>query len=166
LVSLLNKSFENGASCCDFVEEISQFQKPIIVDFNNVLVNNCYPLVLNPDAPQFLKQIQSVGNVFIVTTAMDWTGVKTVMENFNIWNSEMILLTYPNYQELVAYQTPKSQDILKRYLSINKERMERYTREDFLGSPAEKRISPIFMKQFDVPLIDDVEEQHKTIQGY
>lgn len=138
---------------------IRAYPKPIAVDFNNVLANNIDPMSLNPDAPEFLQELQKIGNVFIVTTAPSWISVQEFLAENGAWSEKMILMAAPNLRFLA--QSAKhliGNRMRKEYLEIAQRNQISVRPDQLLGPLRDKRIAPIFAKPFLVPIIDDLPE--------
>lgn len=95
----LNTAFREGrrASELEVRKQLQQLEFPILVDFNNVLVNNKQPIIPNPDAPAFLEQLSKIGDVVVITTASSWERVWQILEEAGM-TRQVILMVSGNYQ--------------------------------------------------------------------
>lgn len=154
----INAKFRQGGNASQVIDEIRRFPKPIVVDFNNVLANNIGEIVINPEAAKFIDELRTIGDIFIVTTAVPWKGVHSLLKKGGLWHRGMVLMTYPSYQFLtdrggrqpaaVKLRTEfkdfaKQHDIPCKDLGLDG------------GAPSTKRVAPLFKKPFLVPIIDD-----------
>lgn len=143
----LNAAFAKGELIDVHKEELRKIEKPILVDFNNVLVSNHDPFPLNPAAPDFLKELRELGTVIVVTTARNWNGVHDELVKYGLWDDGTLLIVNGNY--VLEYPadsyTPDEFGITQEELDALGER----------GAAASKRIGGVFGKDFDIPLIDD-----------
>lgn len=156
-VAYLNMKFKNGASAHEVLDQIRRFERPIAVDFNNVLADNLEPLEMNPDAPAFIEELRKIGNIFIVTSATDWNSVQEFLEKNGLWYPDMVLMTYQNYEFTTREQASNLDGIKIReefadHAQANNMGIAIDDLNSFLSG---KRVAPIFMKPFLIPLVDD-----------
>lgn len=153
----INDVLKKGVPAYEVLTEIRSYQKPIVVDFNNVLVSNLTPTVINPEASSFLAELRKIGDVFIVTTAEDWNSVYKILKNGNIWSSSQILMTIPNWRFITQHEewSPKGKELRKGYLELAKSQGRNIRERDLLKPPEYKTVAPVFNKSWEIPLIDD-----------
>lgn len=148
----LNDHFKNGGSALDVLTDIRTFPFPIVVDFNNVLVNNRVPYDQNPRAKDFLSALSGIGNIFIITSGDNWNEVLETMERFDLWDDRMVLMVARNYKFIG--QSTEGQKLRDEYITMAREKGIDCSRK-FLRAPSAKAVAPIFFKPFLVPIIDD-----------
>ncbi len=176
----INDWFKSGGSAYEVRDQIRKFPKPICVDFNNVIASNGNNLELNPAAPTFLNELKTIGNVFIVTTASDWEYVQTFLKRHNVWSDDVVLMTESCFKFMIDQEAhypadPRGVEIRREFIALektqgwDKEQIQRWKQSpiqtdeteyeildsnltDSLGS---KRIAPLFLKPFKIPIIDD-----------
>lgn len=154
LSGYLNRQFEQGRSALEVIDKLRLLSKPVLIDFNNVLVNNKKPLVVNPEASVFMDTVNLIGDPVVVTTATDWKGISETLRQFGLWSEKMILMS-GNVWELMASpeDDPGVEGLIRDYFrDTSRELVDRYLHNSPL---AQKRIAPLFGKKFDIPLIDD-----------
>lgn len=147
----LNVSFQSGDVLDKHNEILQKIDKPILVDFNNVLVNNSNELELNPQAKEFITELDKIGQIIIITTATDWNLVHETLVKFGLWTDKMILLTKRNFFPEYGDESDIEDDcgaVMKDYFISLKKRLVN-------GAPAYKNVGEVFGKDFDIPLIDD-----------
>jgi hypothetical protein len=164
----LNANFERGQSV--FKKEnlwlVRSIENPILVDFNNTLVNEGRPWALNPEASETIDILRQYGTVIVVTTnTTDWDLRQQALEKFAVWHPDMILLTAKNYFPSNPREIARSRESIKDYIWFNKLVGREFSSRDFTPFLHAKKISPIFMKPFNVPLIDDLEENTRNNPG-
>lgn len=154
-----NQKYLNTLFSCDIpayyaLDTMRKFERPIAVDFNNVIANNGDPLQLNPDAPRFLDHLKGLGDVFIVTSAEGWYEVQQFFLDNNLWDPQMVLMTAETYCPVrTIHGTNFRRDtigIVDEYLgqnSLNPDQRYLFRQKGF--------IAPYFSKRWDIPLIDD-----------
>ena len=101
LSSELNELFKQGCDLVDASGLLRQLPNPILVDFNNVLINNEIPFIPNPDALAPFQELKKLGTVIVLTTADDWEAVHALLQKFGYWSNDIILITSPSYEELM-----------------------------------------------------------------
>lgn len=161
----LNKYFREDIPAYEVLEDMKKFPRPILIDFNNVIANNRWPLKLNPDASIFLDTLREMGNIFIVTSASGWRQVQGFMVEQGIWHPDMVLMTAPTYEFISSWQerNPEGIKLRQKYLEITKNLRRDCIEEDLFMPPGYKRIAPMFCKPWEIPFIDnDVEVTHKN----
>ncbi len=147
-VASINRSFKEGQDALDISESLKAIEKPILVDFNNVLFNNRSPYVPNPEAGTFLHELQSIGDVIIATTSRDWDGVQGLLQRAGMWSDNIVLMTASNYESTRLNEELLNEFLQKRDLPVIGKRF-------YDISPGGKPLSPLFDKSFDIPLLDD-----------
>lgn len=166
----LNDKFRTGASVLDELNLVQGLERPIAIDFNNVLVNSDGSIA-NPEAVIRLPKLLNVGTVFIVTNAQTWERVHNRLKEYNLWNDRMILMVNGNWNVMTRYDsTYRNSDyrvftlhsdlrvkgLLEKYINEQKGLGRNLTTRNFVGgAPVAKRIAPIFGKRYLVPLLDD-----------
>ncbi len=153
----LNSEFSEGKSALYQHELLSKIPKPILVDFNCVLANNEFPIVGSPYAEDFLNELENIGNIVIVTAASGWDIVKEILESVNAWNNKRILMTQDTWQFAFGYGRYDHADRLRDKF-IAQRHDPKITAESFTNRLYSKKVAPLFMKDYDVPLIDDMWE--------
>lgn len=167
LSSELNELFRQGCDLVDASELLRQLPNPILVDFNNVLVNNGDTIIPNPDALAPFQELKKIGTVIIITTSDSWEAVHALLQKFGYWSDDVILIASPSYEELMK-KFPQSQkvlrlqrdfmDLAKQHQLFNHPQMEYLDIEsDYLwrGAVADKKVAYTFMKPYLIPLIDN-----------
>lgn len=150
----LNRCFEYGDSALDHTRMLSRFPKPILLDFNNVLANNYTPLILNPHAHEFFNNLNQMGNVVILTSASGWTEVNKFLVENNLWNEKNILMTLPTWQFAFDYtKNPQADALCNKYIELRNN--PAISKEVFKNENYGKKVAPLFMKNHDIPLVDD-----------
>lgn len=153
----LNFHFEEHGFVYDeeILPLIRSLPRPIVVDFNGLFCNNQLPLTVNPEAGQVLGLLREIGNVVIVTTASDWGKVHGFLQDNGLWFDDMVLMTQQNYyNESAASVWDEIADYLHFIKTQNPSFVYRFS-HFMTGSPSDKRIAPVFMKPFPVPILDD-----------
>lgn len=97
VASYLNSQFQKGISASNLLSDIQKMPWPIVVDFNNVIANNRTPWRMNPEAPDFLRDLRKLGNVFIVTATTSWDAVHNFLEKNGLWTPDIVVMTAINY---------------------------------------------------------------------
>lgn len=151
LATQLNNVFKKGDLLDQHKEILHNIDKPILVDFNNVLVNNCSELKPNPHAKEFIAELEQLGQVIVVTTASNWDLVHSELVKFDLWTDKMILITKKNFYIDYFQDDLDTAD----YYGINQKDLALLKQRVTSSAPAHKRIGEIFNKEFDIPLIDD-----------
>ncbi|MBU1033698.1 hypothetical protein KKI22_01980 [Patescibacteria group bacterium] len=178
LSSELNELFKQGCDLVDASELLRQLPNPILVDFNNVLVNNLIPFIPNPDALVPFQELKKIGTVIVLTTAGDWESVHELLQKFGYWSNDVILIASPSYKELIQ-EFPFSQKVLrlqkefmnlaKKHQLFNHSQMEsaENLESDYFWrcAVADKRVAYAFMKPYLIPLIDDSKHATKRNPG-
>ncbi len=146
LATQLNTAFKKEELIDQYKKTLQSIDKPILVDFNNVLVNDDYELEPNPYAKEFITELEKVGQVIVITKAENWDFVNKKLVEFGLWTNKMVLITKENF-----------------YIdNLDRSRYE-ISQEDFVlleqrvknTAPEHKRVGETFGKDFDIPLIDD-----------
>lgn len=172
----LNSLFRDGCFAFEpeMVKLLCQSEFPIVVDFNNVLVNNNLPLIANPEAKKFLDELSRLGEIFVVTTAGNWLVVWRRLEQFGL-AEKVVLMVRENYyrrsDEWGRNQRRLVDAFVNRVIELGLE--EKFGLQEtpvwkelrvkpqiarrylFGGSASSKCLAPIFQKSFAVPIIDD-----------
>lgn len=191
----LNRWFREGGSAyeTDALQEIRKAAFPILVDFNNVLVNNEDPIRINPAAQGFLESLSTIGDVFITTTARNWDAVATWLEKIDprIFDKAVLLVSrnyYPEKSSIeLRYPGTALYAAITDYLvlvdgcrlhaqariperepeevvpsletdefdDLPPEPPQDYRKYALLRAAADKSLAPIFLKPWNIPLIDD-----------
>ncbi len=166
--SELNELFRQGCDLVDASELLRQLPNPILVDFNNVLVNNEIPFIPNPDALAPFQELKKIGTVIVLTTADDWEAVYALLQKFGYWSDDVILIASPSYEELMK-KFPQSQKVLqlqREFVNLAKQhQLFNHPQMEYAADPdseyfwrcavADKRVAYAFMKPYLIPLIDD-----------
>lgn len=167
----LNEAFKQGRSITEVAELLQQIHNPILLDFNNVLVNNEQPITPNPDALAPFQELKKVGTVIVLTTATNWEEVQKLLQEFGYWSDDLILINSPSYANLIDMCDedlfdPETAKLITEYMALAQQhqlfshpQMEgRDTESEFLwmGSAADKKVAFAFMKPYLIPLIDDL----------
>jgi len=151
LATQLNNVFKKGDLLDQHKEILNNIDKPILVDFNNVLVNNCSELEPNPHAKEFIAELEQIGQVIVVTTASNWDLIHDELIKFDLWTNKMILITKKNY-----YIDDFQDDLdTADYYGLSQESWALLEQRVTNSAPAHKKIGEAFSKDFDIPLIDD-----------
>lgn len=165
----INSTFEKGGTAIDVLDDIRKFPRPIAVDFNYVIANNRIPLLLNPEAPAFLRELRQIGNVFIATAAQDSDrdNIREFLLEQDLWTNDIVLMTRHAYKFITDREVGsiKAEYLRKRFFARAKRLGWQYSEDDLNGTLATKVISPLFAKPFDVPLIDDFLSETKNNPG-
>lgn len=185
-VAWLNERFRSGASVWgdEILKRMRAFSRPIIFDLNNVLVTYKSPYRPNPMAKESLQRAKSIGNTFIITSAGEWELQQEELERLNLWNEKIVLLTGNNYiaPEMVTgrdiggmpqlhrfwrprAETPAYDKAISDFIVLAKLRGLDCTAEDFYKTGAWKRVAPIFLKPYNIPLVDDAPEGYRNNPG-
>ena len=163
----LNVSFKQGRPAYELLPEIRAFPKPIVIDFNNVLANNDDPLIPNPHASAFLDKLNKVGNIFIVTTATSWDLVNKFLADQKMLKKDTVLMVADNYQFLASgsegyrdeevTQANKLWDEYSAFAKVlsNPPAEGQIKRSRSGTALAKKHLAPLFLKPFNVPIVDD-----------
>lgn len=152
LANQLNQRMRSGISLYspECISLAKNFEHPIVIDFNNVLVNSGRPWVPNPEAIPAIQQLTQIGTVFVATTAWrDWELRQKALEGFGLWRDGMVLVTGETMITWEKLETDLIKEIegrLNRPLSKGERSHVSFGR---------KLLSPVFGKSFDVPIIDD-----------
>jgi hypothetical protein len=180
LISDLNEKLSNGERLSNLSDKLSQIDKPILVDFNNVLANNEPPIVINPEAQGFLQELQKIGTVVIVTTAESHSGVKKIIDDAGIITDNIVIIVTPNYKKDTSnYESATDMttvtNIREKYTQIAHDNgffkagnmalniapelqgsdLDKAINNSFKGGPVDKKVAPFFMKDHLIPIIDD-----------
>lgn len=154
----LNRHFSHNGPAWQVLDDLRLFPRPIGVDFNNVIADNTFlPMQLNPDAPEFLRQLRIIGNVFIVTAANNWKYLHDFMTAHEIWTPDIVLMTCPTYRFLSDQERndPNGKRLREEYFSFANTLGFDCKYEELLSPPEYKRIAPLFKKPWEIPLIDN-----------
>lgn len=111
----LNKALKLGVPMYKLVPYMQEFPRPIAVDYNNVIVNNSEPEELNPEAPSFLRALEEIGNVFIVTSHQNREAVQSCLEKYNLWSDNIVLMAFENYRFLLDGRNPHTRKLRDNY---------------------------------------------------
>lgn len=154
----INKTVRRGGEVYEVLDDMRRFPKPIAVDFNCVIADYA-GAELNPEAPGFLQALQEVGTVFIVTSASTkhWATIHTFLREAGIWNSQMVLMTAESYEFISSWheEDPHAIALRNEFRTMAEQIGMEYVERELVSSPSDKRVAPIFMKPFEVPIIDD-----------
>lgn len=174
--SWLNERFKAGASVWqdEILIRTRGLEKPIVVDLNETLVSSFMPYVVNPDANEALNLARKVGNVVIVCSGLDWELQQEELERLNLWHDDVVLMTANNYvpPEMDSShslngdvvmdghwrfpdETPAYDKAVAEFIEFAKIRDLSCSEGDFRELALYKRVSPIFLKPYDIPIIDD-----------
>lgn len=156
----LNEAFRQGKEAWQVLGDLQALKKPILVDFNNVLAGNRFPLTPNPDGKSVLNSLTQIGDVVIATTAESWEDVYAFLKNEDMWREDIVLMTNQTYRFLydqwASDQAKFAREALVGQLRETLAQRGIKVPEGFEQvSPAEKPLSLLFNKPFDIPLIDD-----------
>lgn len=154
----LNQMFEKGTPAYECLPDVRAIERPILVDFNNVLANNQSKIVPNPYANDFLEKLRRHGDIIIVTSASSYKSVVDILKKGDLWSDDYVLMTRSSWEFMDDYGQgkPESHELVREF--------EQY--RNSVGKPIDvrgfniendygKRVAPIFKKPFDVPLIDN-----------
>jgi len=156
--SLINEQLRKGGEIFEVIDHIQSLPRPIVVDFNNVLANNSEPLVVNPAAKEFIDKLLSIGTVIIVTTARDWEPNRKFLADNGLWNDHMVLINRDPLADITLSSfplNPETEKLVGKQVSILKGLGKKVEPEEFKGASATKRISHVFGKSYNVPIVDD-----------
>lgn len=162
----LNDAFRSGlpAYDADVLSAIRSLHRPIVVDFNGILADSSEPLIVNPQAMDFLSRIRKVGDVVIVTTSSGWDGIQSFLDQNGLWTDDLILMVKENWRFTQEYAGEDEEDneydvtyLRDEFVEYRKKigrpvDAEGFDRNNALGA---KHVAPIFNKPFDIPIIDD-----------
>lgn len=154
----INEHLKRGGNILEIVDKLQSIPKPIVVDFNNVLANNRYPLTVNPAAKEFIDKLSSIGNVIIATTASGWDIVHDFLENNGLWKEEMILINGGSLENATVPTSsldPIITELVTKQIDLIKKAGKEVQIRDFHSAVAGKKISHLFGKSFEIPIIDD-----------
>ncbi len=161
-VARLNDAFGRGAEAWTVLDDLRRLKRPILVDFNNVLVNNNSPIICNPQGLEFMREVRPLGDVIVATTASSWQRVHDHLQSFSMWSDDVILMVSRNWdflsgsRSMIYGETKQAADDLKRaYIVHMRNRGVTITLDDLNVVAAAKPLAPLFMKPFDIPLVDD-----------
>ncbi len=154
--AFINSELRDGKPAYKLLPLIRAYPRPIVTDFNGLITNNTDPMSLNPGASFFINELRQIGNVFVVTTAPNWDSVHEFLDESGVWFPDMLLLTAPNFRFL-SHNPESSQGIKLRnqFLDFANKNKFNIEKKDLLGSLRHKRLGPLFLKPFNVPIIDD-----------
>lgn len=168
LANELNEAFRNGKAMSEMTNLLQKLEKPILVDFNDVLANNSRPIVGNPEALAPFQKLKKIGTPVIITTAKGWAGIKQILEEYAFWSDDVVLITRENYSDDLEWSEFSSEEnkkirrdfevIAEENGFFDKPRMDGITPGSnyiWSGATADKRVAPFFMKTFLIPLLDD-----------
>lgn len=155
IAQIVNGEFQHGVEAYAILPFIRALPRPICVDLNNVLLNNSYPLTVNPEAHRALNTLRSVGNVCIVTTWDAWHDAHDALQKFHLWHENIILMTYPTWQFMHELHNAQKDKLVNDYIRFMSALEVDLSPEDFIGAPGSKHMAPLFKKPFQVPIIDD-----------
>lgn len=166
LAKQLNESFKNGLDIIDTTELLRKIEKPILIDFNNVLVNNSQPSIPNPSAIQPFNELEKIGNVVVLTTAGNWEKTHERLNEFHFWSNKTILIAAPNYVDVIdsgKKMSPEHKKLISQFQSIAKENnffgqqgiIDSESEIFWKGAGVNKQVAFAFMKPHLIPLIDD-----------
>lgn len=102
VIAEINSKLKEMNTVIGLTDLFSQVPRPIVVDLNRVLANDSYPLEMNPQAPSFLSKLKRMGNIVIVTNAVNWNKVMGFLHDSKLWDDEFILITAPQFREFVG----------------------------------------------------------------
>ncbi|MBU6389839.1 hypothetical protein KGQ71_04990, partial [Patescibacteria group bacterium] len=157
VVKRINRALKGGDTAYEIVDDIQKLPRPIVVDFNNVIINGCAPHQLNPDAPNFLEQLRQIGTVFIITGASSWDDVRSILHNLGVWSNDIVLMTQPTFEFISREHRddPRGQKLRSEYLATARKQGWDTQEEDLLRPVGYKYVAPIFNQPFLIPIIDD-----------
>jgi hypothetical protein len=156
-VNLLNKKFSKGESPWkeDTLRELRSLRNPIVLDFNRVLVNQRRPWVANPEAKIFLNDLVNLGTVLVITNNFgDWDLRHRSLKGLNLWHKGMILMTLENCS--LTRQTAEEKERRSKEIDTFM-KLRNFPQSDWSYNKG-KRVAPLFMKNYDIPIIDDDED--------
>ncbi|GEM_PF-2858154 len=176
-IAMLNRHFRNKGSVYTptMLARIRGLPRPIAVDFNGLFANTSSPLKVNPQAREAMEKLKTIGNVVIATSSQSWLSVCRFLREHKLWSDDIVLMTAQNYynqedEDLgIGYAEA---DIAEReaeeyiYLSRSQISPRAYRLIDLrTGLTLDKRVAPIFMKPFLVPMLDDAPAATATNPG-
>ncbi len=148
----LNDYFRSGGSVWEdySLGLIRNLPRPIVIDFNGVLVNTRRPWIANPQARGAIEKLVKGGSVLIVTNASgDWDLRRQALEDFGLWHPSMVLLTRKNLSSRIDAREAAVSD----YLSFSNQEFTKA--EQTLILVWEKHLAAVFKKPYFIPIIDD-----------
>ncbi len=157
----LNEAFREGREAWEVLDDLRALEKPILVDFNNVLASNAIPFIPNPQGKPFLDVLRSVGDIVIATTARNWDLVHQHLVENGMWNDEIILMTPHNWgflgssDQAIGESKVAKENLLVSYRETLKKRGIEVSEDDLDVVATMKPLPPLFNKSFDIPLVDD-----------
>lgn len=167
--SIINEAFKRGANAFEVRDQIRSFPRPILLDLNGVIVGSDFPYQLNPDTPAFMESLAQAGNVFIVTTATNWSGVNEFLKQQGFWSDDMVLMTKYTWEFMTNWDTnhnnPQASSLRTEYLQTAKALGLSLDEKTLVMSPSYKRVAPLFNKPFLLPLIDDSKDATSSNPG-
>ena len=92
LASELNEHLRSGTGIAELSDLLRQVVRPILVDFNNVLVDNTSKYVPNMKALAPFAELQKIGTVVVLTAAGPWSAVHRALCRSGFWTSYVILI--------------------------------------------------------------------------
>lgn len=168
-VDALNQIFARNVPAWDrqTLKLLRSFPRPILVDFNNVLVSQReVPRQANPKAATFLDNLRQVGNVFISTAYWDFELIRHSLKRFSLWRDDLVVMHAHTWKFLSWDDEPKAQGLIREHMEIMQRAGRDYEFDEYFG--AFKPMAPLFGKPFDVPIVDDcpgVTEQNPGLLG-
>lgn len=145
-----------GGACFwreDITSAIRQFPNPILIDLDGTLVEQGNGDNVNPQAQEALQRAEGIGSVFIITSG--FTSIDNLKRS-GLAGDRTVLITRQNYPSPSKDLPPYALEQVRQYCAMREEQAV-YFGENFidLDNPAKKRLAPLFMKPYPVPLIDN-----------
>ncbi len=140
----------------EVLQTLRAIPKPILVDLNGVLLNNLHPIQPNPAARGLLHLLGEFGQVIILTTSSDWKKIQELLLQHRLWTPQTIMINDQNFSFLGTYGSQEAVNIYREYIEMKRAQGVNVSFDALEGSStADKRVAPIFMRPFPIPLIDD-----------
>jgi len=167
LAAELNEQLRSGTGIAELSDLLRKVVRPILVDFNNVLVDNTSKYVPNMKALAPFAELQKIGTVVVLTAAGPWSAVHRALCRSGFWTSYVILITAKNFERysdpVVYHYDPHFQKLIPEYIELARRHKlfkvpigSDPTYESlFRGNVADKIVGIEFMQPDPIPLIDD-----------
>lgn len=163
----LNERFSRSAFAWndEQLDLIRSLPNPILIDFNNVVVNTGRPWVPNPEAKKALRALTKTGTVFVMTDGeRDWNLRQQALENFGLWHPGMVLLVGDN--TVIRWQASAMGPIeggkkgaaveaaARDYLQFSQTFNRVFNEDELLPKPfMGQTLAPLFKRPYDIPII-------------
>lgn len=155
----LNCSFERGGFAFDYLDYIRELPYPIIMDVEGTLISHrsLKGSAVKPEAQDALRTLASAGSIFFVSKCRyrDWLN-RELMQH-GLFQTGAVLMAEENWvinssgKQTSAY--PEIEKFARRLGMLTETALLYYMVQN-------KRLAPLFMRTYDVPLIDD--DNHVT----